>query len=748
MAENEYLVKKHRVEVVEADSFKDARGIAADLMGFTVPRPNKRLLGLVYFKLKSYYTSSDTSKKINKWIQKRIAEPPALVDSGHIGLALDNMNQFLFNKGYFHSQINYTIEYKRRKKAIIHYQVTSERPTMINKVKYLIDDDAISHYLNTNPKSKLLSGKPYDVDDLLDERRRITDILQNSGFFYFQKQYVLFEIDTLPNSGLLDIYVKVLPPENDSRHRQYTIRNISLYPDYTSIAFNNTLKLDTMVLNDVNVIFHQLKFNPKALLDRLYFKPGDIYTKEKERLTVNRFTSLRVFRFANMNFKSVEEDGRYYLDLDIYLQPAKAMGITLQYNVNTSNQYILGSEIGINYNNRNFFKYTDLFTIGLNTGIEMRSDSGRGLYLNTLDIKGNATFIIPKFLVPFKMKKVPKSFNPKTSIGVVANFYKRLDYYTLNSYKFSYSYDWNEFESKRHILTPFEVTFVALRDTTSAFSEAMRRNPTLRKSFEDQMIVGTRYTLFLNNKINNPRSFFNFRSSYDIAGNTLYLANVILYGKTQGPYGLFGRPFSQYIRTEQEIRYFRISRNLKNSWAFRFIGGAGIPYLNSEVLPYVKQFVIGGSNSIRGYRVREIGPGSYKGPSSAESGEIYNDRTGDIKLEGNIEYRYRISNTLRGAVFLDVGNIWLITEEDSTVGAKFEFNKFYKDLYVGTGAGIRLDFSFFLLRLDIGIPLRDPRIEENGGWRWDQLSGKSYPFFGSTWRRENLLLNLAIGYPF
>jgi outer membrane protein insertion porin family len=743
--EGAYLLKKNKILIVDSDSFKDGRSIEYDLYDFTYPRPNKRFLGY-YFKLRTWYGSRDTSKGFNRWLRRRIAEPPALIDTSTFNAALKNINQYLFNKGYFHSAVTYKIDTLKNKKAIVNYLVERRKNTGINEVTYASNDTAMLKLILIHLSESLIKpDKPYDVHQLLDERNRITSLMQDNGYYYFNKQYIVFALDTLPGKDKLDVMVNVNIPETDTMNRVYTIGNISIYPDYSSIAFDNTLSVDTLNRNGIDIIYHQLNFNPNALLDRLNLKEGDLYSKELEQLTLNRFTSLSVFRFANLGFTSIKRDGKDVLDVKIFLEPAKAMNVTFNYNVNTSNYYFLGTEFGINYQNKNLVKYTDLFQIGFNAGLEFLNDSARSFFVNTLDIKGNANLTIPKFILPFKMRPVPKNYQPKTIFNALANYYRRLDYYTLNSYRLTMSYDWNEAVNKRHVLSPFDFTYVKLSDTTSAFSDAVKNNPALRKSFEDQMILGVKYTFLYNNQHKNPRKFFLWRSSFEMAGNLLFLINRAIYGSSENAYHFLGRPFNQFIRTEQELRIVQMHKVKERGFVLRIIGGIAVPYLNSEVMPYVKQFVIGGANSIRAFRIREIGPGAFKGPPSTEGGTVYNDRAGDIKIETNIEYRFPLSKTFKGAFFVDAGNIWMLRETQGIENGEFRIDQFYKQLYIGTGFGLRMDFSFFLIRLDFGIPLHDPRIDENNGWRWDQLGSD---IFSNKWRSENLIFNFAIGYPF
>jgi outer membrane protein assembly factor BamA len=315
----------------------------------------------------------------------------------------------------------------------------------------------------------------------------------------------------------------------------------------------------------------------------------------------------------------------------------------------------------------------------------------------------------------------------------------------MNAVNFSYGYTWKETQQKEHTFNPLAINFARLERTTVAFKDLLAANPFLRQSFEEQFTIGGNYSFTYNSLVGNPRrNQYYFNGLVDVSGNLLSLANRAITGRApteESPYTLFGARYSQYTRLATDARYYFII-NKNSKIATRLLAGVGMTYGNSRTLPYVKQFFSGGSNSIRAFLPRTVGPGTYLMPDSLVN-KGFLDKAGDIKLEGNIEYRFTIISVLKGALFLDAGNVWLMRKNNQLPGGEFNAADFYNELAVGSGFGLRLDLSFFILRFDLGMPLRKPYLPEKERWVIDEIN-----FGQRNWRKQNLVLNIAIGYPF
>nr|MBA3899609.1 BamA/TamA family outer membrane protein [Bacteroidota bacterium] len=361
---------------------------------------------------------------------------------------------------------------------------------------------------------------------------------------------------------------------------------------------------------------------------------------------------------------------------------------------------------------------------------------------------------IPKFIAPFNVNPDRPIKNiPRTRVQFGYSLLNRVDFFWLNSFNTSFGYMWSETVDKRHELNPISINYVRLGSTSPRFDSILDRNPILRRSFEEQLIFGSNYTFFFNDQLKEERIHnFYFMGNLDIAGNFIYLIQSLAannFASPEDPHGILRRPYSQFARGEADFRhYYRPSP--KTRLVSRLLVGTGFAYGNTNTLPYIKQFFIGGANSLRAFPPRSLGPGAYRAEISEDRQVLFLDQVGDIKIEGNVEYRFPIISVLKGAVFVDAGNIWTYRPNESLrnpitdeIEGVFLIDNFYNEIAAGTGAGLRLDASFFVLRLDLGVPIRKPWLLENERWVMEDIS-----FGNPVWRRDNLVLNIAIGYPF
>jgi hemolysin activation/secretion protein len=348
----------------------------------------------------------------------------------------------------------------------------------------------------------------------------------------------------------------------------------------------------------------------------------------------------------------------------------------------------------------------------------------------------------PRFLVPFNLKKTNSIYIPKTSFLLSYNFLKKVSYFDMRTFKFAYGYKWKPDIRKEHELNPIDVSYSSIRNKSTEFTELLESNPFLKKSYEEQFIAGGSYSFAYNEQMlqgKKTQSFIQVKS--ELAGNVLSLVTLI--GgqpiSSENPSTVAGSIYSQFAKVSIDSRFYYNFQS-KNKIALRMYAGVGKPYGNSLVLPYTKQFFSGGPNSIRAFQINSVGPGNYFQNTDMQG---FLQMGGDIKLELNAEYRFNIFSYFKGALFVDAGNVWLLRSNPATAGTPFAFNGFTDQIAVGTGLGLRVDVSFFILRFDLAMPLRKPWMEENRRWVTNQID------FGNTaWRRENLVLNVAIGYPF
>ena len=406
---------------------------------------------------------------------------------------------------------------------------------------------------------------------------------------------------------------------------------------------------------------------------------------------------------------------------------------------------LVGPVFDSSFRNRNMFRGAELFTFSFEAGFEAsvgRTRVGGSSY----ELGSRAELEFPKFIMPFVPGDFASSYVPKTHMLLGLRLLHRLLYYQMFSLDASFGYAWKETLSKDHVFNPISITLAHLTRTTDQFKTLLTANPFLRRSIEDQFIIGQTYAFTYTNQLESGRkNHLYFRGSIDLSGSLIHAVQSLFRrdrGTPENPYTIAGAAYAEYSRFDVDLRQYYNSADRSSSIASRLIAGIGIAHGNSSVLPYIRQFYIGGSNSVRAFDARTLGPGSYRLPDSLAS-RLFQDQAGDIKLEANTEYRFPMAGIVHGALFIDAGNIWMLREDPGRPGGTFAWRSFLDEIAVGTGFGVRLDLSFFILRFDIAFPLRVPSLPK--GERWVI---RNIDFGSASWRKANLVFNIALGYPY
>ncbi|HZI24855.1 MAG TPA: BamA/TamA family outer membrane protein, partial [Chryseolinea sp.] len=545
--------------------------------------------------------------------------------------------------------------------------------------------------------------------------------------------------------------------------RIYKINDVNIYASNTLLLDSTQKSSFTQVVDGYNIVDSARNFRPQVITRLINLKKGNIYRRDDQELTLSHLMGLGVFKFVNIKFSEVNEDS-LLLNADIHLTPLKKKSLRTEVQMVSKSNNFVGPGLSFTFSNRNFLRGGEMFQLRLNTSYEVQvSSQTEGEPLNAVEVGLESSLTVPRFMTPFFDIDYNNSrYIPKTVFRVGLNVQNRVGYYRLNSFSVGYGYNWLETASKAHELYPIDISYVKTDKKSEEFQKELDKNPVLENSFQNQFIVGTRYSYTLNTQLTEntiqkfedrkyrPHNFY-FNGTADVAGNFLYLFQDVFGKPVEGPPELLNSPYSPYIMGSIDVRHYW-TFDPRNKLASRIILGAGYAYKDSTTLPYVKQFSIGGSNSIRAFPARSLGPGTYNVRDEFASDTVtqFIDQRGDIKLEANLEYRFDITKIFKGAIFLDGGNIWLLKQVDPLdsgyrEGGSFNRKTFLKELAIGTGFGLRLDFSFFVLRLDTAFPLRKPWLAKDGGDPWviDDIN-----FGSSTWRKENLIFNIAIGYPF
>lgn len=722
-------------------SGKEKKNIAAQTKGLARPLPNSKFLGIP-FKLIFYNLAGDTSKHnfIRKFLRKA-GQPPVLLNSVNVDYNVKLLKNYLENKGYFQTE-DFGDTIIKRKKGYAYYTIIPGPVYSINEVHYETDSSSLGSAIRATWTKSLLRPKdPFNLEVIKGERSRIDAILKEEGYYYFNPDYLLVDADSTIGNHKVNMYLNVKPNTPALAKKPFIIDNVYIYPDYRlNSNLSDTSNEEKYLYKGYYIIDPKNKFKPHLFPEVMRFDSGDVYNRTEHNITLSRLINLGVFKFVKNQFKnspnSNGDTGR--LNAFYYLTPLPKKSIRAEITANSTSNNFIGSSVTITFSNRNTFRGAELLTIHANGGSEVQYSADQKGF-NTYMLGGGVSLTIPGFVVPFFKLNTTNAFVPKTKIDLSYDLLNRRKLYTLNSFNAQLGYEWKPNIRVTQQLNPFAVNYVKALNVTRIYLDSIKGNPLLRHAIDTQFILGSNYSYTSDPFVNNPNGTgLYFNGMADFSGNLVGLLT------SEDPVSkqkrLFHAPISQYLKAQADVRYYW-EINPKTRLANRVIFGFGYPYGNSQQLPYIKQFFIGGNNSIRAFRSRSVGPGTYRNPD-ADSLSFFPDQSGDIKLELNSELRYKFNSILEGALFIDAGNIWLYRKDSLEPGGVFNKN-FMNQLAVGTGVGLRINLSILLLRLDVGMPLREPWLPIGQRWITDQID-----FGNKEWRRKNLVFNLAIGYPF
>lgn len=652
---------------------------------------------------------------------------------------VDVLKSFLENKGYFQAKVSADTSVKG-KKASAEYTVSTGHQYTIAEVQWPQDTTTIlGNKIRESAANTLLKADdPFDLNVIKTERMRIDDYLKENGFYFFNPDNILVNVDSTIGSKKVNLYVTLKPQTPEEAREVYRINDVYIYTAFnlreTTVA--DTSKRNAEFYKGYWVVDRRKFYKPKLFQDAMPFQPGDIYSRTEHNTAINRLINLDIFKFVKNRFEVVSHPDSSLMNVYYYLTRLPKKSLRIEVRGNTKSNNLTGSNITLGWKNRNTMRGGEILSVNLNYGFEVQY-SGQFRGFNTMRYGVEAAMTFPRFLVPFFNFNTSGGYMPRTKASFSYDILNRTKLFSMNSFSFNFGYNWKENARKEHELIPFTITYVNPINVSQEYLDSAKGNTTLLRAVEKQFILGTTYSYTYNNVLGaTPANGIYFNGVLDLSGNVAGLltsANA----KKGDTVKIFDAPFSQYSKIDLDFRWYRRVGGGKTIWANRIITGVGIPYGNSTVLPYIKQFFSGGNNSIRAFRSRSVGPGTYVNPNDVS----FFDQSGDIRLELNSELRIPLSGIIHGAVFVDGGNIWLFNEDTTKPGGKFS-GDFLNQLAVGAGVGLRFDFNFLVLRLDLATPLRKPWLQDKR-WVFNQFNLKN-----RDWRRENLVFNLAIGYPF
>jgi outer membrane protein insertion porin family len=719
---------------------KEKKEIREDLKKYITPRPNKSILGIRY-KLWVYQVTGTPKKEkgIKHWLKNKFGEPPVLASDVNLEHTTNILSNRLQNLGYFQAVATGDTVAKEKKVRAV-YTVTPGVQYTIRKV--LMPSDtlaAIELDISKRKRRSLLKpGDPYNLDVIKAERERIDGRLKENGYYFFNPDFLLMRVDSTVGNHQVDIFITLKPDAPAKALDKYYINKIFIYPNFT-IGLD-TLNADSNAIRykDFYIIDPKNSYKPQVFDRALMFDKGDIYKRSDHNLTLNRLVSIGTFKFVKNRFVESPYSDSSLLDAYYYLTPFKSKSLHTELTGKTNTAGFAGTQLEVNWRHRNTFRGAELLTVRAYGGLDFQltgQEETKGYNIYTLGSEVSITW--PRF-IPINFKS-NGAFIPRTKFSIGYDWQNRQTLYTLNTFRSSFGYAWKGSTQEEHELNPLNITYVNSSNVTEKYMEEVALDPTLARVIEKQLIVGPTYSYtFTNTLRRNKKHQIYFNSKYDLSANLIGIlqgANA----KDSNYKSLAGVRYSQYVKTEQDLRYYlRLGKN--NQWANRLYIGAGFPYGNSTELPFIKQFYSGGSNGLRGFRTRTLGPGTYR--PVVTPGSFIPDQTGDIKLEIQSELRIKLFSIVHAGLFADAGNIWLKNENPLKPGAKFS-NTFIKELAVDAGIGLRFDLSILFLRLDLAMPLRKPWLPDGKRWVMNEVD-----FGSSSWRKENLIFNLAVGMPF
>ncbi len=749
-----YLVDNVDINVVDNSDVK-----SDELVNYLRQTSNHRVLGFLKLQLATYNLSGrDTTKWFNRWV-RRLGQPPVIYDQNLTDASSYQLRQALVNRGYMDAVVEVdTVKRDKKKKINVSYNIYTGKPHFVRSVAYEIADTAVAQIvLRDTARLTIKAGDLLDRNALEAERSRMAEQLRNHGYYAFNKEYITFVADTAVGSKSVDLTLVVRQPKSIAgisstikpSHVTYNIRDVYFVTDYNPGANYGDYDFsekDTTVYNGLRILYgkdHYIK--PKVLEECCFIRPGSQYRATDIDRTYEALGRLGILKYVNINMRELGEiDGEMWLDAYVSLTRGKKQGVALELE-GTNSEGDLGFGVGVTYQHRNLAHGAEALTAKMRMSYESLSGDFSGLINNRYtEFSGEVGLTLPKFQAPFLSKNFKKRVRATTEFATSFNYQERPEYTRIIAGT-SWRYLWNNRQNTlRHRFELLDINYVYLPKSTIDFiNQVAPTNPLLRYSYEDHFIMRMGYSLYRTNKrtvsatslqcyVWQP-SVYTLRSSIEIAGNALYgLSSLLGDERSGGAYKLFGIQYAQYVKAEVDYTYTR-NFNDRNTLAFHVGAGVGVPYGNSSMMPFEKRFYSGGANSVRGWGVRTLGPGSYNSQNSVTN---FINQCGDIRFDMSLEYRAKLFWLVEGALFVDAGNIWTIHNYENQPGGMFKFDRFYKEIAAAYGIGLRLDFTYFLIRLDMGMKAYNPAENQE---RWPL----AHPNFG-----RDATFHFSVGYPF
>lgn len=734
--------------------------LTTQLEAVITPKPNGSILGMrpkLYF----WHLGQGKEKGLGHWLGDKYGEKPVLLSEVDTQKVQDLMVNRLHNNGYFKPAVHSKIKEKGHT-ASVDYTALVGKPYLIKEVRFPESTSLLDRDIRATQAGTLLKvGDLYNLQTFINERTRIDGILKNRGYYYFSPDYILFQVDSTLNNEA-NVYLKVKDNITSQASRPYILSRVSLNTDFT--LNDTTNRKEPIIYNKYRYYPDESVFRARAIINAVFLYPDSLYRRRRADQTLSRLMSLGTFKYVDINFRPARDvpDSAQYGHLNSMVRmtqvPKKSLRAEVQMNVSN---IFTGPAFVLQYRNRSALRGAEQLIINGRASLETGTGALSGITSTQYGV--DAQLLVPRLITPpINIRLLNSDFQPRTFFNAGYKFVIRTENFRQDVFNLGYGYSWKTRLTNEQQLQPIDLQYNRLSSVEPAFQARLDTNAFLANSFRQQFILGSGYTYTYNQQVlEQRRNQIYFSGGVELSGNLAYLLNnlagsaKVTNENGSSAYTVLNQQFSQYTKVNLEFRnYYRTSSNPTsgNKLATRLLIGAGLPYKNSEVLPYLKQYGVGGPNSVRAFDARGIGPGTYRTPAGQING--FYDQVGDIRLEANAEYRQDLFPYVKGAVFVDAGNIWLVNADPSRPtydangnpdgkNGQFQFNSFLKEMAVGAGVGLRIDVQFFVIRLDAAYPLRYPYsnteiIASDTNVRYDARPDG----YKAT------KLNIAIGYPF
>ena len=673
-------------------------------------------------------------KGLKHFIKYKLGRKPTYLSE----VNLDRNEKYVESKmraaGFFRADVKAAPDTTKHR-AKVEYMITAREPYRFDTLFICRAPTALCDTILAAHRADpvIIGGELFRRATLTEARHVTAEYFNNRGYYYFRPEFTYFQADSNDLSHGVDLRWQVREDLPSTVTSVYTIDDVTI-----NLAADS--KNTETIGDSIKVIIDRdhLFLKPRKLLPFIAYEPGERYNLKDEEVTLKQLNRLEVFEFVNIQYDPDTLDGNRSLQTRLLAAPRKRRSISAEAYVSTTSTNYTGPGLEFEYYDRNTFRGAEKFRFTA-TGRYETQLSGSRKGQNSFDLTLLATYLIPRVGLPF----VGQSKNgnvPSTKYHIQYRIYHQPQYYSQSNLGVGFGYEWLEGEALHHDLTLVGLDYVKLLKTSDNLERLFDEGILFRESFDNQLILGPSYSITYAPapKIDKRWRYY-IGGSVGLAGNGFYgFFKLIDAAKSDGgQYKVAGVPFAQYARFQTDLRAY-VDLDKRNQLVFRQNIGLGVPYLNSTVLPFSKQFFVGGTSSLRGFSPRSVGPGSYVNPDPDFDG--YFDQTGDILIEYNVEHRIDLGKYLKGALFVDAGNVWLQNASSTRPGGEFQWKSFLNEFAVASGVGLRIDAQFIIVRFDFAIPLREPYFPEGERWVFDRVK---WPWVG-----DNLILNIAIGYPF